>query len=240
MDKKHKILHSIYISIISALIIAIVLLLVFNKKSESTELSAHQQYYNTKCDSFYTQNFNLSKNQIVFVGDSITDLFPLDDYFADLDLATYNRGIGGDNTSGLLNRLKVSIFDLKPSKIVLMIGINDVNGNVKSETILANYREILTRIQAELPNTKVYCMSLTPMNMQLSANIDVAKSNRTILEINPQLKTLVESYTNATYLDLFSHVANSDNTLIQAYSDDGIHLNSAGFEIWAKLIKPYL
>ena len=64
--------------------------------------------------------------------------------------------------------------------------------------------------------------------------------NQTILEIHPQLKTLVESYANMTYLDLFSHVANSDNTLIQAYSDDGIHLNSAGFEIWANLIKPYL
>ena len=241
MIKKNKIWHIVYVTIIVLMTVAIVILSINLYKKEKPE-SAHIQYYNSKCESFRVQNFNLSKGQIVFIGDSITDLYPLDDYYADLDLATYNRGIGGDTTSGVLNRLKVSLFDIKPSKIVLLIGANDVNGCVEKSKILSNYQEIFTKIKTELPNTKVYCMSMIPQNLTLETytTIDVEKTTQTILELNPQIEAMVSNEPNFTYLDLFSLLADSNNMLIETYSDDGIHLNAAGFEVWTSLIKPYL
>ena len=62
----------------------------------------------------------------MFVGDSITDLYVLDDHYADLPQAVYNRGIGGDTTAGVLARLQVSVLDLQPDVVVLMIGTNDL------------------------------------------------------------------------------------------------------------------
>lgn len=240
MLKKEKLIHFIYIGIILILItILIIQSILFHKKDK--KLTQHQIYYNSKCESYKVQNVNLSKGQIVFIGDSITDLYPLDDFYADLDLATYNRGIGGDTTTGVLNRLQVSIFDLAPSKIVLLIGTNDINGNVEDEKILSNYEKILTKIKEKLPSSKIYCVSIIPQNLSLEAYtvIDVEKSTRVIMDINPKIKNLVESY-GEVFINLFTLLADNNNMLIEEYSDDGIHLNKAGFEVWTNLIKPYL
>jgi lysophospholipase L1-like esterase len=240
MLKKINYFHYIYIAIITILATTVVVLAI-NINNER-EMTPHQQYYQNKCNSYLVQNTNLSKGQIVFIGDSITDLYPLDNYYVDLDLATYNRGIGGDTTSGVLNRLEVSLFDIKPSKIVLMIGTNDINGNVQTPKILANYNEILTKIKRELPDTQIYCVSIIPQNLALEtySNIKVEETTKTILEINAQLKQMTENEANVTYIDLFPLLADDNNMLIEEYSDDGLHLNAAGFEVWTNLLKPYL
>ena len=194
-----------------------------------------------KCDSFAVQNFNLSKGQIVFIGDSITDLYKLDDYYGDLSLSVYNRGIGGDQTKGVLDRLKVSLYDIAPSKIVLMIGTNDINGNIETETIIERYEKIVDSIYENLPSVELYCMSIIPQNNQLEtySTINVEETTQKILEINPQIKSLVEER-GAIYIDLFSQLADENNHLIENFSDDGLHLNHNGFVVWTGILKPYL
>ena len=241
--KKNTIFHLIYIMIIVILTVVIFgFAFKFQINSEVDAKNPHQQYYQDKCDSYKVQNINLSKEQIVFIGDSITDLYPLDDYYADLDLATYNRGIAGDSTEGVLKRLDVSLFDIKPSKVVLLIGTNDINGNIESSKIIANYKKIIDKIKMELPNTYIYCVSIIPQNFTLETytNIKVEKTTKTILEINSKIKDMVANEEKVRYIDLFPLLADSNNMLIKKYSDDGIHLNAAGFEVWTNLIKPYL
>ncbi|MDR7869043.1 MAG: GDSL-type esterase/lipase family protein [Sporomusaceae bacterium] len=98
---------------------------------------------------------------VVFLGDSITyggdweDLFPA--------TLVENRGIGGDTTLGLLNRLD-QVIALKPSQIFLMIGMNDLCYNRPIPEVIANYRRILGRFREELPDTKVYVQSVLPFN----------------------------------------------------------------------------
>ena len=70
----------IYLSIIAVLIIAVLVVgLVLGIEPKKSAEVLMQEYYDNKCSSFATQNANLSKGQIVFLGDSITDLCPLDD-----------------------------------------------------------------------------------------------------------------------------------------------------------------
>ncbi len=210
---------------------------LFATNNNNGELS----YYEIKCKSFEVQNANLSPGQIVFIGDSITDGCALDTFYGDLKLAVYNRGIGGDNTSGVLNRLQTSVFDLKPSKIVMMIGTNDINGNINQEKILENYREILRQFKANLPEADVICVSIIPQNKQLEeyTPIKVDETTQTILQINPLIESLVQEF-GYTYVDLFSSLADSNNMLIAEYSPDGIHLNSAGYTIYSSKIKHLL
>ena len=197
-------------------------------------------YWQQKCDSFAVQNANLSKGQIVFVGDSITDLYPLDDYYADLPKATYNRGIAGDTTDGVLERMKVSLFDLQPSKIVLMIGINDINsGNV--DNLASNYEQILTQIKQNLPSAQVYCMSILPLGEKILdyVQLDIDEKNNIVKSFNTQIQSLV-AQKGYVYLDLFHSVCDSNDRLVGDYTDDGIHLNTNGFAVWTGLVKPYL
>lgn len=224
----------IYIIIIAILLISTITLgvLYFFKEQRS--------YYDNKCASFEVQNANLSKGQIVFIGDSITDLYPLDTYYSDLDLAVYNRGIGGDTTLGLKDRLDISVFDLEPKVIVMMIGINDINGGRSVSSIIETYSQIVREIKVRLPNTKLYCISVLPLNKDIESytphNAD--NKNKQVLELNILIEQLTMEV-NASYLDLHSLVLDGVY-LNKEYSDDGIHLNANGFKVWTDVLKPFL
>ena len=86
MEKKLTKMDAIYLTIIGILTLAVIGLSVWvvvlkKQKKEGW----FEEYYADKCKSFEIQNANLTKGQIVFIGDSITDLFPLDNYFSDLN-----------------------------------------------------------------------------------------------------------------------------------------------------------
>ena len=202
---------------------------------------AEASYYDQKCQSFAIQNANLSKGQIVFIGDSITDLCKLDNYYYDLTLATYNRGIGGDTTAGVLKRLKVSLYDIEPSRVVLLIGGNDILGGKSNDYIVEQYEKILTDIKENLPYTTVLCISIISQNDLIKSVVDinVDKNVEQIMALNPRLKTLVQD-AGYTYLDLFSLTCKTNKQLDEHYTDDGIHLNNAGFLVWSNLVLPYL
>ena len=224
--------------IISIVFLYIVMsLLLFTFIGEYKKYNKVKNYWQQKCDSFAVQNSNLSKNQIVFVGDSITDLYPLDDYYTDLNLACYNRGIGGDTTGGVLKRMDVSIFDLQPAKIVIMIGINDTDVSQVSN----NHTKILEQIKNRLPSSEVFVMSVLPISEKVLdyVSIDLTLRNNQVMNYNASLKALADRL-DYTYVDLFSLVVDENNCLKLELTDDGVHLNSAGYTIWTNLLKPML
>ena len=229
----------IYIVIIATLTIAIAtlsLLLYFTKNPKvSTE------YYDKKCEVFETENGNFAHGQTVFIGDSITDGCALDVYYSDLPGAVYNRGIGGDSTGGVLKRLKLSLFDINPSRIVLMIGINDINGLVPKAQILKNYSEILSKIKTNLPEAEVICVSILPVNLDLEGYtmISAERSNATAKEINPEIEKLAASY-GYGFVNMFDAFCDEDGYLIRELSPDGIHLNHEGYIKYSSLLKDHL
>ena len=239
---KHKLSIWLTGAAAAVLLIAVVVLscmLIFGDREE--KLSDSARYYNNKCQSYAVQNINLAKGQIVFIGDSITDLYILDQHYADLPLATYNRGIGGDTTQGVLNRLQVSAFDIAPSVIVLMIGTNDINGNCEKAGIFERYEKIIDEIYKNLPDVTLFCMSVIPQNevLETYSAIKVENTTKIIFEVNAHIKALAQEK-GATYLDVFSLLADENDRLIKEYSDDGLHLNEKGLAVWTKLLKPYL
>ena len=236
-NKRISIKDIIYIATTALLIGGLVTTCILLNVKKNKEVS--EDYYDKKVAQFTMENGNFSKGQIVFIGDSITDLYHLDDYYQDLPLRTYNRGIGGDVTGMLLKRIKVSLYDLEPTKVVLMIGINDINGGVSRDTILDNYNNILKGIKTTLPSTKVYTMSILPINSDLPAYVDVNKSTESIIAINEEIKEMANNY-SYQYMDLFSLVKDDSNHLKKEYSLDGIHLSEQGFVTWTNLIKPEL
>ena len=233
VDKKPlKVKSSLIIIILSiAVLILGIVLLINDSKS----------YHNEKCREFAKENLTFSKGQIVFLGDSITDLCELDNYYEDLELKLYNRGISGDTTIDLKNRLDVSAFEIEPSIIVLMIGTNDINWGRSINAIMETYEEIVSEIYNRLPNVKLYVMSVIPQNKDLESytpfNIDTHLPR--IIELNQEITKLSTKY-DFTYIDLYPSLLDSDGYLDKKYSDDGLHLNHNGFIVWSNILKPHL
>ena len=103
--------------------------------------------YNKRVEDFKIYNKSVNKGGIVFVGDSLTENYNVYEFYKGYNV--YNRGIGGDTTLGLLNRMKESVYDLSPSVVILLIGINDFQlvENSSVDTIYENINKIINSIK---------------------------------------------------------------------------------------------
>jgi hypothetical protein len=80
-----------------------------------------------------------NESRVVFFGDSITDIWKLDDSFPGKHYI--NRGIGGQTTSQMLVRFRQDVIDLQPKIVVVLAGTNDIAGNsgpIANQDIEAN------------------------------------------------------------------------------------------------------
>ena len=237
LTKKDVIYLAIIVLLVAGVVTMSVLYGTLSAKKSAEDATA---YYDNKCKTFALKNPTLSKGQIVFVGDSITDYYPLEDYYSDLSLSTYNRGISGDMTSGVYNRLKTSVYDVAPAKVVLLIGINDIHAGRANDEIERNYTAILDGIKANLPETEVYCISVLPVNDKVEAwKWDHEAATTQIKDLNVRIKALADER-GYTFLNLFSHFTDASDHLIADYSDDGLHPNRKGYDVWTGILKPLL
>src|ERR1035437_11136629 len=103
------------------------------------------------------------ENRGVFFGDSITDIWHLDEYFPSKPYV--NRGIGGQTTSQMLVRFRQDVIDLQPKVVVILAGTNDIAGNtgpMRLEDIEANYSSFVELARAH--NIKVIYSSVLPVH----------------------------------------------------------------------------
>lgn len=177
-----------------------------------------------------------TKNEIVFLGNSITDGAEWYELLGNKRIR--NRGISADVTEGILLRLD-AITKLKPAKIFIMIGVNDLSRNMTVNEITANYTAILERIRAESPKTIVYVESVLPVNPATGMALNHTNKTDLIIELNARLKELAAEFGH-TYIDLFSLMADANNHLPRKYSIDGLHLTYAAYSVWAEAIRPYV
>lgn len=177
-----------------------------------------------------------TRNEIIFLGNSITDGA---EWFELLNnKKVHNRGISADVTEGILLRLD-AVTRVKPAKIFIMIGVNDLSRNMTIEQVIANYRTILERIRTETPKTRVYVESILPVNPATGMALNHTNKTEVIMEFNRRLRELATEFGH-TYIDLFSIMADSDNHLPKSFSIDGLHLSYEGYRAWVDAIKQYV
>src|SRR6266567_2901369 len=103
------------------------------------------------------------ENRVVFFGDSITDIWNLDESFPGKPYV--NRGIGGQTTSQMLVRFRQDVINLQPKVVVILAGTNDIAGNtgpISKEDIEANYSSLAELARAH--NVRVIFSSVLPVH----------------------------------------------------------------------------
>lgn len=173
-----------------------------------------------------------SKKDIVFLGNSIT---AGTDWVKLLNLSVAkNRGISGDITFGVLERLDDVIVG-KPAKVFILIGINDVSRNIPDSIILRNYKNIINRIRAGSKKTKIYFYTLLPVNSSFGKFKNHYGKDEHILWLNDQIRKLAAR--NVTIIDLYPKFLDENNHLKASLTKDGLHLVAEGYKLWAEILK---
>ena len=166
------------------------------------------------------------KPRVVFLGDSITDFWRLNEYFPDRDFV--NRGISGQLTGQMLGRFKADVLDLHPAAVVILGGINDLGRDIPLLAIEDNY--VLISDLAAAAKMKVILASLLPVRDE-HANSGVPVYIRAL---NEWLQRYC-SQRGYTYLDYYSALVDAQGQLGADLSDDGLHPNSKGYRLMAPL-----
>lgn len=142
-----------------------------------------------------------------------------------------NRGIAGDHVEALLVRLE-TVEELAPDTLFVLIGVNDLLFH-PPEHVLELYESLQYRLETNFPDTKMYWLSVLPVNNTVR---DTQIDNAAIESVNTILRDrLVDS--RITYIDAHTALLDTDQRLDASYTDDGIHLNGAGYRVLAGLLK---
>jgi len=198
-------------------------------------------YKKTIENVFIHLNKVVEPGSIVFLGDSITDFFRVNEFFP--GAYVINRGISWDTTDGVLRRLPESVYELSPSKVFLLIGTNDLGDEKPVEYISDNIRKIISEIKQNCPQTQIYLESVYPVSLSKDKKIKkiiVGKRNNTdISRLNDKLKILADEM-GITYIDVYNRLVDGSGNIKTEYTVEGLHLTIQGYSVVADVLRPYI
>jgi lysophospholipase L1-like esterase len=173
----------------------------------------------------------------VFMGDSITENWQLDAYFAPSKGVILNRGIGGDITTHMAKRFEADVLQLRPRNVVILAGTNDVARMVEKsseeeiiETVMTSMNSMMDSARAAGIN--VFVCSILPTN---SDNKSHEAKSRILPKINEKLKAACAAK-GCFYVDYASPLADNNGALRKDLARDGLHPHYAGYEIMARVL----
>ncbi len=200
-------------------------------------LTESTRYWLKRVEEFRAANPAHKPSGIVLLGDSLTERSPF--ALMSPELPLINRGIGGDKIGGweyygVLDRLDVSVAQLQPRKVFLMIGINDiVYANTPPKSMRINYTRLVKEIRENAPEAEIYLYSILP------ARNGFAQFNEKIRDFNEFIAS-VAGRQDCYYVDLHSFFTDADGILDEQWASDAVHLNEKGYKRWREIVLPYL
>lgn len=199
-----------------------------------------------KVERYRRLNKFVKKGQILFVGSSLMEQFPVNELLMDLNLplTVYNRGIGGFTTRELREVLDVCVWELEPRHIFINIGTNDLNApDYELSGLLERYEDILRAIREHLPETGLTLLAYYPVNPETAdpgmAQALRQRSNARIAQANQGVKELAEKL-GASFLDVNGGITDSAGNMKAEYTVEGMHMYGDGYMQVLKALLPTL
>ena len=169
------------------------------------------------------------EQRVVFMGNSITDVWATSypAFFADNNYV--GRGIGGQTTPQMLVRFRPDVIDLHPAAVVILAGTNDIAGNTGAATLEEIAGNIFSMAElARAHQIKVVLCSVLPVfDYPWKPGLQPAEK---IIALN-QLIAAYAAKHQLVYLDYFTAMKDERNGMQAIYSGDGVHPNQAGYEV---------
>ncbi len=186
-------------------------------------------------DAKKPQHLLEKEKRVVFMGNSITELWSNKSPGFFENPLYVNRGISGQTTPQMLLRFRQDVIDLKPKIVVILAGTNDIAGNTGPMSLEQIKDNILSMVElAEANHIKPIICSILPVFDYLwrpGLNPDIK-----IPKLNSMLKNLAEEK-KIFYLDYFSEMADNRNGLPLELAEDGVHPNTKGYKIMEILVE---
>lgn len=202
-----------------------------------------------KLERFRVLNQDVKKGNILFVGSSLMEQFPINELLmtAGIDKVIYNRGIGGFTTADMLEHMEEMVFSVEPSKIFINIGTNDIGSpEYCLEKLLENYEKIIRQIQGKLPNVQIYMLAYYPVNETdkmpdegMRKIMFHTRTNENIRIANEAVEKLAEQL-GCYFINVNRGLSDERDKLKKEYTVEGIHMYANGYRVVLQNLKEFL
>jgi len=184
--------------------------------------------------------------ELIFIGDSITHLFEVEGYGADVWRQYYgqrrvlNLGYGWDCTQNVRWRLAQGEFTgQQPSLVVLNIGTNNLTGNSAARAntaaeIVDGIFEICRDIHQQSAQTVILIMGIFPRGLTTDP------IHAQVTELNAMLCAQLPVDSRLRYVDIGERFLGPEGEIPLALMQDRCHPTTAGYAIWAAAIEPFI
>jgi lysophospholipase L1-like esterase len=175
------------------------------------------------------------EKRVVFIGDSITDVWTkyFDTQFAGKPYV--NRGIDGQTTPQMLVRFRQDVIALRPAAVVILAGVNDIAGNTGPSTLDMIENNLMSMADLARANhiAVVLCSLLPAAKFPWRPELAPAPQ---IVALNSWMKRYA-AQNAVTFVDYWTAMADEENGLPTALSRDGVHPNEAGYRVMVPLVE---
>ncbi len=172
--------------------------------------------------------------KVVFMGNSITEAWPMADADFFNTSGFINRGISGQTTPQMLLRFKQDVIELHPKVVVILAGTNDIAGNTGPTTVheIFGHIESMASLAAAAGIKVVICSVLPVFDYPWKPGLEPVQK---IIDLNNKLKvfTVLKGH---SYADYFSAMANDKSGLREDLGSDGVHPNKKGYGLMKPIV----
>src|SRR5437879_13276413 len=182
------------------------------------------------------------EQRVVFMGDSITDMWVLPQFGGFFPGKPYlGRGIGGQTRQQMFLRFRADVIALRPRVVVILAGTKDIAGNTGPITLRETEGNLASMAELGRANgIRVVLSSVMPVSNYghdregNPLDMRIKRPPEKILELNAWIKKYA-AVNDHVYLNYFSTMVDEHGLLKKELSEDGLHPNAAGYAVMAPL-----
>ena len=145
-----------------------------------------------------------------------------------------NRGFGGSVIKDSTYYADRIVLPYHPRMVVLYAGDNDIAQGRTPEGVCADFVEFANKVRAGLPDVKIAYVSIKPCPLRWKL-VDKVR------DANSRIKRYIHTQKRMSYINVFDAQLGPDGQPIpELYREDGLHPTKACYQLWTKIIAPYL
>ena len=134
-----------------------------------------------------------------------------------------NLGFGGAYISSISKYFADLTAINQPKSIVLYLGGNDLTLDMSDDAIIKKTQEIIIRINCKFPNAIIFNISIKP-------SLERINQMDSIFKINKNMTDFCKKNSFVNQVDLFDELIVGGKINKEYFLQDGLHLNSLGYE----------
>lgn len=175
------------------------------------------------------------KDAILLIGSSsFTKWTDVANYFPGKTII--NRGFGGSRLTDLNDYAGDLLDPYQPKQIIIYCGDNDFadNHELKADVVVERYNTFYQKIRKRFPDIEVDFISIkySPSREMLWPQMK---------ETNKKIKAFMKKQKHAKYIDITKAMEDSNGHVRKdIFVQDMLHLTPEGYQIWAKVMAPYM